>query len=122
MLTAFLSKNWLTIVKYSIIIMGLISVFYTVYNLGYDSCKEDWNKSIAQQKDIREKQETALINLSNSIADTSKKLSEQSDKNLTQIILAVKNKPLYSIIDGKCKPSQDFEKAYMDIIREGNKK
>lgn len=116
MIALFLSKYWKHILAVCLIVGAAISLVYSLYSWGYDNCKEDWDAAIKDRDRIQGEQTTEIRLLSKKLSDTSDALQAQSNENLTTILLTVKNKPMYRIVEGKCIPSKEFEKAYLDII------
>lgn len=114
--------NWKYFLGAALIVGGCYTIGNTIYNWGYKSSDIAWAERIADRDRIQAKQTLEIVNLSKAIKETSEALTAQSILNLDKIILTVKNKPLYTIVDGECNPSNVFENAYIGIIKEGKKK
>ena len=99
------------------IVLGVRSI----YSWGYNECKEDWVLAIAERDALQAKQTDAIVLLSHSISKSSEELVKRGEENLAKIVQSVKNKPLYTIVDGKCTTSTEFQLAYRAAIKEGNK-
>lgn len=122
MIVLLLLKYWKYIVGVVLICGGIAVVGGAIYNSGYDSSEQKWEARIAERDKIQENQTLEIIKLSKSVIITSDILTKQSIDNLDKILSTVNNKPLYTIVDGKCNPSQVFSDTYVSIIREGKKK
>ncbi len=117
MFLLFLKEYW----KYLAIFGIVVCIYYAIYNIGYNSCKKDWDKAILERNRIQQEQTLAIVKLSEKVSESSETATKQSSSNLAKILLSVKNKPLYKITDGKCAPSSEFETTYSDLVKEGNK-
>lgn len=116
MLAPLLYKFWKHILAVVLIVGALLSIGYSIYSLGYDSCKKDWQAAIAERDRVQASQTEEIKVLSKALVDSRDMYIKTSDETLTKILDKVKSKPLYIYKDGNCYPSKDFEKAYVDII------
>ena len=114
-------KYWKQVVGILLILVGLFVMSSSLYNWGARNADARCAVLSARHDAIVAAQTEALTGLAASVVATADTLTSQSENNLAKILLSVKNKPLYTIVDGKCAPSDDFQKTFQDIVREGNK-
>ena len=105
-----------------LLILLLVFSHGLIYRLGYNVSSIDGKDAIiANQQQIAKQVET-LSTLSNVLSVTAKLNTKTSEAKMNNILASVKDKPMISLVDGKCKPTDDFMDAYIAIIKEGNTK
>ncbi len=115
-----LKEFWKQILAGSLILLSIVLMGFSLYSWGYNSSNEKWELAIKERDKVQAAQTLEIQKLSKQVSDSKDALLVNSDLQLNQILLSVKNKPLYKIdASGKCTPSIDFEKAYSDIIKGG---
>jgi hypothetical protein len=114
----FARKFWKQLLALTLVLTALISIGFSIYSWGYKNSDKDWKLAIAERDRVQAAQTKEIKDLASTLANTKDELMTKSDAQLTQILLSVKNKPLYKIdVNGRCTPSADFEKAYTEILR-----
>ena len=121
MIMLFLLKYWRQTAAILLIVAGAFTITVAIYNAGYRSAKKEWDTAIAERNEIQVAQIAAITSLSQSVMQTADILTAQSDANLNKILMTVRDKPLYNLVDGKCAPSSGFERVFIDTLTEGNK-
>lgn len=105
-----------------LLILLLVFSHGLIYRLGHTvSSLEGKDAIIANQQQIA-KQVEQLSTLSTNVSLVAKLNTKESASKMTTIIDSVKDKPMTTLIDGKCEPTDEFMNAYIAIIREGNSK
>lgn len=116
-----LKKYWKHILSVVLILAALASIGNTVYTWGYTNAKEECAKIDKAKTEVQNRQTNAIIELSKKVSDFADKSSKDSKDNLDKILATVKNKPLFTINNGKCEFTKDFEQTYIKMLEEGNK-
>lgn len=116
-----LKKYWKHILSVFLILAALVSIGSTIYNWGYTNAKEESAEIDRVKTEIQKQQTLAIEKLSLDVMNMSTKATEQSEANLSKILATVKNKPLFTIVDGKCEFTKDFQRTYIQLLEEGNK-
>jgi len=98
-----------------LVLASVFSGLYSAYDYVYD---KGYNRKALEVQEYQNAQSKVLVTLSKQVADMPAKIVADSAQNYAQVLLAVKNKPLY-VIDksGKCSPSKDFDKAYRELLK-----
>lgn len=117
-LILFLKNNKLAL----LLTILLISSSIFSYRFGYKVADLENKETIIAAQAKVSRQINVLEALSSQVSNIGKLDTKVSDDNMEKILLAIKNKPLAKIVDGKCKPTQDFKEAYISILKEGQTK
>jgi hypothetical protein len=119
-LKGFIGNYW----KQLILIVAISTLAYTTYHriktIGYNEGFKTANtECIKKNKEFTDKLDTLIVTIEN---NSSKLVSESVEarkvlkKDISTILLTIKNKPLYIIEQGQCKPSDDFINAYNQAV------
>ncbi len=116
----FIKAFWKQLLALALVLTAAISLGFSIYSWGYKTCHKEWDDANVERNRIQLAQTAEIKALATEVANSKADLLSNSDIQLTQILLSVKNKPMYRVdVNGKCTPSSEFEKAYNDIIKEG---
>lgn len=117
-----LKKNW----KYVVIALTISALCYTVYSkikdIGY---QEATAECVERMQKYNDKLDTLIVAVESSSASLAAKNIEDKEslrKDFAVILATIKNKPLYVIEQGKCKPSEDFVNIYNQVVDRVNVK
>jgi hypothetical protein len=101
-------------------------LIYFIYNKGYQegyvNRTQFYEKINAENHKNLIKKIDSLESTANTLVDTANKNQQALGKDLTTILVTVKNKKLTVVNkDGECIPSKDFIETYNNITIRGNK-
>ncbi len=112
MILLFLKAYW----KHIAVLLALFFVGHSIYSWGARNNEEKWVERLAKRDAIQAEQNKEIGKLSSTVVAAATAQTKLQAENVAKILLSIKNKPLYELKDGKCVFSNDFEKAYNDII------
>ena len=104
--------------------LALAFVLYTGYSFVYDRGYADANVEAQKRfddytKKIGDRIEKIEGN-SSQLLSAAAEADKARQKSFNDILFTIKGKPLYTIQQGKCTPSDDFVKAYNEGIKKAN--
>jgi len=122
-MTVLFLRYWKQIAAITAIVLACFFVYKYIYDIGYKAAEVHYTEKIKAYED-RVDQRIQQIQSGSTVLIEQVLLSRQATKReLTQVLLAVKDKPLYRVDPtGKCQLSEDFIAAYNEGINKVNKK
>lgn len=122
-MTVFLLKYWKQLAAVFALVLGCMFVYKFIYDIGYKAAEIHYTEKIKAYED-KVDQRIQQIQSGSTVLIEQVLLNRQATKQeLTKVLLAVKDKPLYRIdTTGKCQLSEDFIAAYNAGIDKVNKK
>lgn len=124
MLLSLLKSYW----KHLIVIIAIVGASYFVYNhvytKGYDAAyivaTQECNDRMMEYNKRLDSLITKIEDSSNALIKESQESRIALKKDVSTILSTIKNKPLYTIEHGKCKPSDDFIDTYNKVVERVN--
>lgn len=116
-----LLKYW----KYfaAIIILSIAGYFIynKIYTIGFNDANVACATRMQEYSDNLEKRMSALVATSNQLALATIDNRASLKKDFSAILSNIKGKPLYTIEQGECKPSNDYISTYNEAVKRANK-
>jgi uncharacterized protein (UPF0276 family) len=116
----FLKSYWKQVAGAIALATCLYLGYYKIYDIGYAAANVECAARIKQFEEGLDKRIANIENTSGLILDQTTAANITRKKDFVDILASIKNKPLYTIEQGKCKPSTDFIDAYNKGIEEAN--
>ena len=88
--------------------------------MGYNAASVECAEKMKEYEAKLDKRISGLEDASNTLIVEALESRKVLKKDFNTILLSIKNKPLYTIEQGKCTPSPDLIRAYNEAINRAN--
>lgn len=105
-----------------LLIILLVFSHGLIYRLGHTVSTIESKDAIIENQKLVADQVSKLSTLSTTVSVSAKANTKTSEVKMNNILTSIKDKPLTTLVDGKCQPTDDFIDAYIAIVKEGNTK
>lgn len=99
---------------------GIYFLYAHIKGIGYQEAVAVYTKRDELAKEQLHDHIVVLETLSKSVVDNNAAYLGKLDKDIKTILLTVKDKTPYVIVNGKCTPSPEYIDTYNKIIRKAN--
>ena len=124
-----LKKYWKHILIVIILLLVTTYFYNKIYTRGFDAvnvaCEQklqDYAQKMKEYEASLDKRIAGLEEASNLLVTEAIESRKVLRKDFSVILSTIKNRPLYTIDQGKCAPSEDFVRVYNDAVNRANAK
>lgn len=121
-MTLLLAKYWKQLLIVVLLVAALLAAYDKVYTMGYTAAEKAHKEYVAEYMKSLDTRVFGIETRSNTLIEEFRLNRELSKKDFNKILLATRGKPLFTITEGKCSPSNDFVDAYNAAIKRANGK
>ncbi len=116
-----LKTYWKQLITVLVISFLCVFLYNHVYNKGYSDATIVCEKRVSDYESKLNEQISTVEKLSKQLAVSTSTAERQRKKDFNNIIESIKNKPLYIVEQGTCKPSEEYINAYNAAVDRANK-
>lgn len=116
----FLKSYWKHILLVVVFTIGATLIYHSIYTRGYDTAAAECAEKMKEYEQKLDERISGLEDASNTLIVEALESRKVLKKDFNTILLSIKNKPLYTIEQGKCTPSPDLIRAYNEAITRAN--
>lgn len=115
-------KYWKGLLLFVVLSTLAISGYSWIYNRGVEKTTIKYEEKFKEYNEKLEQRINNIELMSSVLIEQSNKNSKVLSQDLYRIRNAIKDKPLFTVVDGKCEPSPSFIETYNSLIKRGNTK
>lgn len=116
-----LKNYWKHILICISIVLASYFIYNKIYDIGYRSAAVEYTKIIDEYKANQIKRIDTLVATSDQLVLQLLNNNKQRQIDFTNILSSIKNKPMYTIEQGVCKPSEDYINLFNESVNRANK-
>jgi hypothetical protein len=124
-----LKKYWKHIAIVIVLLVASVYFYNKVYSRGFEAANiacekriQEYSKAMEEYKKNMDSRIALVEEASNALVKETIEARKISKKEFTKIITKYVDRPMVVIEEGKCRPSEDFIKAYNEAVDKANGK
>jgi len=116
-----LKKYWKHILIVIVILAASAYFYNKIYTLGFDAANVECAQRMKEYTEKLDARIAAIEEASSTLVTEAIDARAVRKKDFATILSTIKNKPLYTVVEGKCTPTEDLIRIYNEAVDRANK-